>query len=159
MKWQDIRHLSRGIFFNSLRGESCYRNMTYFGIFISRPWDGARTWNPWSCATASVVMAYISFIDKLSWNVPVSVPAELNRHLPEPGWHDDVIKWKQFPCYWPFVQGSHRAPVNSPHKGQWRGALMLSLICVWIRLNKKSWGWWFETLPCPLWRHCNGLIL
>ena len=24
------------------------------------------------------------------------------------------------------------APVNSPHKGQWRGALMLSLICVWI---------------------------
>ena len=23
-------------------------------------------------------------------------------------------------------------PVNSPHKGQWRGALMFSLICVWI---------------------------
>ena len=22
--------------------------------------------------------------------------------------------------------------VNSPHKGQWRGALMLSLICAWI---------------------------
>ena len=24
-----------------------------------------------------------------------------------------------------------------------------------IRLNKRSWGWWFETLSCPLWRHCN----
>ena len=24
------------------------------------------------------------------------------------------------------------SPVNSPHKGQWRGALMFSLICVWI---------------------------
>ena len=24
------------------------------------------------------------------------------------------------------------------------------------RLNKQSWGWWFETLPSPLWRHCNG---
>ena len=24
------------------------------------------------------------------------------------------------------------SPVNSPHKGQWREALMLSLICVWI---------------------------
>ena len=24
------------------------------------------------------------------------------------------------------------------------------------RLNKQSWGWWLETLPCPLWRHCNG---
>ena len=25
-----------------------------------------------------------------------------------------------------------RSPVNSPLKGQWRGALMFSLICVWI---------------------------
>ena len=32
--------------------------------------------------------------------------------------------------YWPFVKGIHRSPVNSPHKGQWRGALMFSLICV-----------------------------
>ena len=46
--------------------------------------------------------------------------------------HDDVIKWKHFPRYWPFVRGIHRSPVNSPHKGQWRGALMFSLICVWI---------------------------
>ena len=22
-------------------------------------------------------------------------------------------------------------------------------------LNKQSWGWWFETLSCSLWRHCN----
>ena len=28
--------------------------------------------------------------------------------------------------------GIHRSTVNSPHKGQWRGALMFSLICVWI---------------------------
>ena len=46
--------------------------------------------------------------------------------------HDDVIKWRHFPHYWPFVRGIHRSPVNSPHKGQWRGALMFSLICVWI---------------------------
>ena len=45
---------------------------------------------------------------------------------------DDVIKWKHFPRYWPFVRGIHRSPVNSPHKGQWRGALMFSLICAWI---------------------------
>ena len=24
------------------------------------------------------------------------------------------------------------------------------------RLCKQSWGWWFETLLCPLWRHSNG---
>ena len=47
-------------------------------------------------------------------------------------YHDDVIKWKPFPCYWPYVQGIHRLPVNSPHKGQWSRALMFSLIYAWI---------------------------
>ena len=46
--------------------------------------------------------------------------------------YDDVIKWKHFPSYWPFVRGIHRWPVNTPHKGQWRGALMFALICAWI---------------------------
>ena len=46
--------------------------------------------------------------------------------------HDDIIKWKHFLHYWPFVWGIHRSPVNCPHKGQWRGALMFSLICAWI---------------------------
>ena len=41
-------------------------------------------------------------------------------------------------------------------KGQWRGALMFSLICLNKRLSKQSWGWWFETPSRPLWRHCNG---
>ena len=48
---------------------------------------------------------------------------------------------------------------NSPvpgHKGQWRGTLMFSLICALNkRLSKQSWGWWFETLSRPLWRHRN----
>ena len=46
--------------------------------------------------------------------------------------HDDVIKWKHSPHYWPFVRGIHRSPVNSLHKCQWRGVLMFSLICTWI---------------------------
>ena len=49
--------------------------------------------------------------------------------------HDDVIKWKHFPRYWPFVRGIHHWLVNSPHKGQWRGVLMISLICTWIWVN------------------------
>ena len=60
----------------------------------------------------------------------------LHRKVPD---HDDIIKWKHFPHdwpfvlrYWPFVQGIHLSLVNSPHIGQWRGALMFSLICVWI---------------------------
>ena len=66
------------------------------------------------------------------------------------GWlfsHDDVIKWKHFPRYWPFVRGIHRSPVNSPHKGQWRGALMFSLICVWIN------AWVNNSDPGELRRH------
>ena len=57
-------------------------------------------------------------------------------------WHDDVIKWKHFPRYWPFVRGLHRSSVNSPHKGQWRGALMFSLICAWISdwVNNREAG-------------------
>ena len=49
--------------------------------------------------------------------------------------HDVVIKWKHFPRYWHFVLGINRSPVNSPQKGQWRGALIFSLICA--RIN----GW------------------
>ena len=34
--------------------------------------------------------------------------------------------------------------------------LMLSLICTLNkRLNKQSWGWWFDTSSRPLRRHCN----
>ena len=56
--------------------------------------------------------------------------------------HDDVIKWKHFPHYWPFVRGIHRSPVNSPLKGQWRGALMFFLIFVWINgwVNNREAG-------------------
>ena len=70
--------------------------------------------------------------------------------------HDNVIKWKHYLRYWPFVQGIHRSPMNSPHKGQWLGALIFSLICAWI-------SGWVNTIEagnlkmpsCSLWRQCN----
>ena len=72
--------------------------------------------------------------------------------------HDDLIKWKHFPLYWPFVRRTHPSAVNSPHKGQWRRALMFSLICTLNkRLCKQSWDWWFDTPLRSLWRHCNEL--
>ena len=49
--------------------------------------------------------------------------------------HDDIIKWKDFPHYWPFVWGIHRSPVNSPHKAS-DGKLWCSIWSVpWI----NSW--------------------
>ena len=70
--------------------------------------------------------------------------------------HDDVIKWKHFPRYWPFVRGIHRSPVNSRTK-----ASDAELWCfLWSapdkRLSKQWWGWWFETPSWSLWRHRNG---
>ena len=39
--------------------------------------------------------------------------------------------------------GIRRSPVNSPHRGQWRGAVMFSLICVWINgwVNNREAGY------------------
>ena len=41
-----------------------------------------------------------------------------------------------------FVRGIHRWPVNSPYKGQWRGALLFSLICAWTNgwVNNREAG-------------------
>ena len=92
------------------------------------------------------------------WLWICKIAVSLTEKLKNNNYHDDVIKWKYFPRYWPFARGIHRWPVNSPHKVQWRGALMLSLICtLYRRLSKQSWGWWFETLSHSEWRHCNGV--
>ena len=52
------------------------------------------------------------------------------------------MKWKHFLRYWPFLRGIHRSSVNSPHKGQWHGALMLTLICAWMNVwvNNREAG-------------------
>ena len=94
--------------------------------------------------------------------------------------HDDVIRWTHFPGYWPIVR---ELPVTGefPHNGQWRGALMLSLICACINswanngyvgvLRRHRAHYCFTTLPrtpqmcfcaftsshivCSVWRMCS----
>ena len=61
-------------------------------------------------------------------NVLGHVLAVCSISLPKAWWRHQM---ETFFVYWPFVRGIHGSPVNSPHKGQWRGALMISLICVW----------------------------
>ena len=74
--------------------------------------------------------------------------------------HDDVIKWKHFPRYWPFVRGIPRSPVNSPHTQRPVTRSFEVFIDMDLRLNKRLskqwWCWWFETPSRSLWRHCNG---
>ena len=72
----------------------------------------------------------------LSSYISHKISDDVNCPCPNLSWytsvHDDVIKWKHFPCYWPFVRGIHWSPFNSPHRGQRCGALMLTLICARI---------------------------
>ena len=91
----------------------------------------------------------------ISWRVHVRLLLVLyivyhdDKLLLETRQHDDVIKWKHFLRYWPFMRGIHRSPVNSPHKVKWRGALVSSLICVWIN------GWVNNREAGDLRRHCG----
>ena len=73
-------------------------------------------------------------------------------------YHDDVIKWKHFPRYWPFVRGN--SPVTGEFPSQ-RPVTRCFDVFFDLRLNKwlneQSWGWWFEMPSRSLWRHCNGV--
>ena len=75
--------------------------------------------------------------------------------------HDDVIEWKHFPRYWPFVRGIHRSPVPGEFPAQrpvTRSFDVFFDLRSNKRLSKQWWGWWFETPSFPLLRHCNVLI-
>ena len=56
-------------------------------------------------------------------------------------------KWKHFPQSWPFVREVHLSPVDSHHRGQWRGVLVFFLICFWTN------GWVRNRDTCDLRRH------
>ena len=102
----------------------------------------------------------------VSWNVIfnqqvaplllIYTPTKMRYYIQMYYSHDGVIKWKHFSRYWPFVRGIHRSPVNSPHKGQWRGASMFSLICAWIN------GWVHNREAGDLRRHrahCDVIVM
>ena len=65
--------------------------------------------------------------------------------------HDDVVKWKHFPCYCPFV-----AAGNSPVTGDFPSQRPITRsFDVFFDLSKQLWGWWFEMQSYWLWSHCH----
>ena len=74
-------------------------------------------------------------------------------------WSRHAAPWRHqmeiFSALLVLCAGIHRSPVNSPHKGQWRGASMFSYLCLNKRSSKQPWGWWLETPSCSLLRYCN----
>ena len=99
------------------------------------------------CTSTSRVYMYSYAWSMYAWTF-VCTPGCTCAHV-----HNDVIKY--FPRHWHFVRGIHWPPVNSPHRGQLRGALMFSLICTWNQQLSKQWRrLWFETPLRSLWHHC-----
>ena len=74
-------------------------------------------------------------------------------------YQDDVIKWKHFLRYWPFVRGIQRVTGEFPSQ---RPVTRSFDIFFDPRLNKRlrkqSRRRWFETPSRSLWRHCNMKI-
>ena len=70
--------------------------------------------------------------------------------------HDDAIKWKHFPRYWPFMReltGHRWIPLTKASDAELLRFFDLRLN---KRLSKQSQGWWFQTPSCSSWRHRNG---
>ena len=67
-------------------------------------------------------------------NLPISVVAD---HIP--WWRHQM---ETFSALLALCAGNSPVPVNSPHKGQWRGALMFSLMWAWINdwVNNREAG-------------------
>ena len=61
------------------------------------------------------------------------------RHIPCPWWRHQM---ETFSALLALCAGNSPVPVNSPHKGQWRGALMFSFIYAWINdwINNREAG-------------------
>ena len=65
-------------------------------------------------------------------------------------YHDDVIKWNIFRVTGHLCgEFTAQGPVTRSFDVFFDQRLNK-------RLNKHSWGWWFETLSRPLGRHCNS---
>ena len=92
---------------------------------------------------------YINFTNKNSarfrkhWLVILNDVTLLTNSLTQACW---CSWWRHqmetFSALLAIVHGIHRSPVNSPHRGQWRGASMFSLICAWINgwVNNREAG-------------------
>ena len=98
--------------------------------FISRHWDGIGTWilSLWNTSSRLLGIANLLMIWQ-SWK-----PSHLQPYFcpSYPWWRHEM---ETFSALLALCAGNSPVPVNSPHKGQWRGALVFSLICT--RIN----GW------------------
>ena len=105
-----------------------------------------------SSSSSSSSLSLLNKMDASEQNFPDISPI----FQPCRSWiYHDVIEWKHFPRYWPFVRGIHRSP-DSPHKTS-DAARSFDIFYLRLkkRLSKPSRHRWYEMPSCSWWRHCN----
>ena len=108
----------------------------------------------WYSCVYSMHLFKVFILSVLSWFARLKQPTrrwsssmivmatkDSSRLFDQPFVQTQIKKNIEAPRHWPFVRRSHRSPVDSPHKGQWRGASIF-FICVWINgwSNKRDVG-------------------
>ena len=119
-----------------LKKNGLYTHVIFTLLSVCISWEAGRKADliSSSCSPQRLRDFSSTHFDDVIW----SINAICNHHQVLWHLHDDVIKWKHFPCYWPFVREIHRWPVDFPHKGQWRGALMFSLMYAWKKTDEQT---------------------
>ena len=103
----------------------CEGKPSVTNAFTSQRASNADISMSWHCYCPAIKWSVLSYI--ITHSKVLSWGWDMGWLLPE-GWNS---AWWRHRC-WSFVPGIHWSPVNSPHKSQWRGALLFSLICAWI---------------------------
>ena len=104
--------------------EHCDRFLYYQTVSNTNP--NISVVSDWTTAKLCIFADATSIISETRGTCSTLMPCQFRPHID----HQDH-KWKPFLRYWSFVRGIHRSQMNSHQKGQWRRALMLSLICAW----------------------------
>ena len=160
-------HVSNVILFNV--ADIVYR---WFDTNPGRRQTVSVTIDAWATTAGKCAMKCLNDYDCISFNfqkipTPICELSALPHNAlsasygPDAAWsHYSIrIEWEQdgsLLTWWRHQMETFsalRSPVNSPHKGQWRGAFMFSLICAWINrwVNNREAG----DLRRLLWRHRN----
>ena len=133
---------------------SCHFSMDISSKNTRRPQSHAQNWINWFHTSNVILMKLII----LSTNSSQVVPYRIHASCENSSWWRHQME--TFSALLAICAGNSPVPGEVPAQ---RPVTRSFGVFLDLRLNKRwskqSWGWWFETLSCPFWRHCNVEII
>ena len=127
----------------------------------------------WWCQGMVMLYAKLFFMRRIH-RPPTNSPHKGLVRRKAPPCHDVIMNWRKTSgeITWNFTWWRHQMETfsallalcagNSPVSGEFpaqrpvaRSFDVFFDLRLNKRLSKQSWGWWFETPSCPIWRQCN----